>query len=349
MKPFLQIILIALTFVSFESRAQITITLEDLPTIGTQIIEAVDNTTQVDPGNPGLNQAWDFTNLIPATYDTTLYLPTQGLHNNQAYPDANAAISHRNGNLMPYYDYEYIQYGDDGIRFVGDEDMLTIFGAYTIAIHINCNPYPVSLPLPFYYGKSLNQTSNYTWYMATRNAGVLLDSIMQISHLSVSLLGDAAGIMSTPYSTFPVLRVREDIVSVDSVYNWENGWVFDRTETNTYSTYRWYTNDFYLVGELRIEDGKANGISFFKSEAIVGNSGIAMKEALSVYPNPASDLLNIQTKNNFSTCKIMSLDGRVINEVPFSTVISTGFLAPGVYILRLESEKEFVSARFIKY
>lgn len=347
MKKTLRILFGILILSALRTEAQITITHNDLPTIGTQIIRAVDNVTQVDPGSPGLNQVWDFTNLIPLTHDTTLYLPVQGLPNYQAYPAANAAISHRNGNMMPYYDYEYIQYDDDGIRYAGDEDFLTIFGTFTMSVHISCNPTPLSLPLPFTYGQTLNQSTTYDWLLASHSDGALLDSIRQISHMDISLHGDASGIMSTPFGTFQVLRVKEDIISLDSVLNWENGWVFDRVETSTYTVYRWYTNDYYEVGELNLNSGKANGFSFFRSETIVNNT-FTEKTMARIFPNPATDMLSVESAADYISYEIIDPEGRITDRGPYLTAISIAELTPGFYILRLKSDHGSSCIKFIK-
>lgn len=349
MKRFLLIVsAVSVMFIN-QTSAQITITTDDLPTIGLQVIRAVDNTTQIIPGNPGLNQVWDFTNLTPSTYDTTLYLPPQGQPNHQNYPEAEVAIRHKNGNLQPYWDYEYARYDSQGMRYVGDEDMLTIFGAYTMAIHITCNPNPLSLQLPFTYGDSFTQSSTYEWHMATRNEGVLMDSIKQISRMTITTTGDASGIMSTPYGSFQVLRVKNDIVSEDSVYNWSSdGWVFNSFDINNYSNYRWYTNDFYEVGLYQFEEGKGNSMTFFKSETVVGVQNNTISRQAKIYPNPAHNLVYIDIETIPDRIEILDLTGRVKQISGPATTVDISSLAPGLYLLRVCAKDEIMSSMLVK-
>lgn len=329
--------------------AQITITSADLPTIGLQVIRAVDDITQISPGNPGLNQVWDFTNLMATKYDTTLYLPPQGQINSQNYPGAEMAISHLNGNITPYWDYEYVRYDDQGMRYLGDEDMVTIFGAYTMAIHISCNPNPLNLQLPFTYGSSYSQQSTYEWHLASRNAGELMDSIKQISHMNIATTGDASGIMMTPYGSYQALRVKEDIISQDSVFNWtDNGWVFDRYEVNTYSHYRWYTNDFYEIGYYQIDESKGNSMTFFKSETVVGIPVIPVVKEVNIYPNPAREQITVESKAPVSGIEILDMTGKLKQISEQATNVDISALAPGIYIIRVHISSGITSSTFLK-
>jgi hypothetical protein len=349
MKQFFLTFSLLIALVIGSASAQITITQADLPTIGLQVIRAVDNTTQINPGNPGLNQVWDFTNLVPSVYDTTLYLPPQGQINYQNYPDADVAVKHLNGNPPPYWDYEYIRYTDQGIRYVGDEDMITIFGDFTMTIHITCNPNPLSLQLPFTYGNQFTQESTYEWHMVTRNAGQLMDSIKQISHMNITTTGDASGMMMTPYGSFPVLRVKTDIISQDSVFNWTtNGWVFYSFDISSYSNYRWYANDYYEVGLYQFEEGKGNTMTFFKSETVVGTSVAPFTNNYSVFPNPSTDVLTIQGAEIPERVEIYNTSGKMVLSDSNSTTLKVSGLPSGLYFLRIHSGKNITPLKFVK-
>jgi hypothetical protein len=335
--------------ISLPVKAQITITSADLPTIGLQVIRAVDDITLISPGNPGNNQVWDFTNLIAAKFDTTLYLPVDGTPNFQNYPDAEVAIRHLNGNQPPYWDYEFIRYDDQGMRYVGDEDMLTIFGAFTMSIHIACNPNPHSLKLPFNYGDSYTQQSTYEWLLASHNAGVLMDSIKQVSHMEITTTGDASGIISTPFGSYEALRVKDEIISQDSVFNWTpNGWVFDRFEVSNYSNYKWYTNDYYEVGFYNIDETKGNSMTFFKSETVVGTSSPDFKPNFIISPNPASQTICIEGWVTPDRIEILDLTGSLVFSGTGSKVIQISDLKPGLYFVRIFSGNQTELKKLIK-
>jgi hypothetical protein len=313
------------------------------------VIRAVDNTTQINPGNPGLNQVWDFTNLVPSTYDTTLYLPPQGQINYQNFPNAEVAVKHLNGNPPPYWDYEYARYDSEGMRYVGDEDMVTIFGTFTMSIHITCNPNPLDLKLPFTYGDTYTQESTYEWHMVMRNAGELMDSIKQISRMNITTTGDASGIMSTPYGSFQVLRVKNDIISEDSVYNWTpDGWVFNSFDVSIYSNYRWYTNDYYEVGLYQFEEGKGNSMTFFKSETVVGIPSPDFITNFTISPNPASETICIEGPLTPDKIEIIDTNGFTILSGTTSKSFQISDLKPGLYIVRIYTGNQTVLRKLIK-
>lgn len=349
MKRSLLSISLVIYAMSFPTMAQITITTSDLPTIGTQVIRAVDDVTPISPGNQGTNQVWDFSNLVTTGFDTTLYLPTTGLPYIQDYPDADIAIKHLSGYPATDYDYEYLKYGNDGLRYVGDEDLITFFGDYTMAIHFKCNPYTLSLPLPFTYGGHLVQNFENIWLLASRNAGVLVDSIMQRSNLNITMMGDASGTMITPFGSYQALRVREDIVSHDSVFNWtSSGWIFDHYEESSYSHYRWYTNDYYEVGYYEIDEKKGNSMTYFKSETIVGTKTILPKPDFTIYPNPAQNQLTIECRDQLLKSEIVDLNGKSLLISGPNLTIDISALNPGMYILKTYTSKGAAGKTFIK-
>jgi hypothetical protein len=329
--------------------AQITITHADLPTIGLQVIRAVDDITPISPGEPGLNQIWDFTNLIESRFDTILYLPVAGAPNIQNYPGAEVAIKHLQGQSQVDYDYEYARYSDQGMRYVGDEDLVTIFGEFQIAIHISTTPNPLNLKLPFNYGDVNIENMVYDWTIASRNAGVTMDSSRQISHMTVTSTGDASGFMSTPYGSFPVLRVREDIFSQDSLFSWTpGGWAFNQFEESSWSQYRWYANNYFEVGYYKIDDEKGNTMTFFKSETVVGSSSIPLTSCYKVYPNPASDVVFIEGVSTPDVIEVYNSGGILVMAVSETKSLIVSGLPAGFYFLKVYSGKSFTPLKFIK-
>lgn len=69
-----------------------------------------------------------------------------------------------------------------------------------------------------------------------------------------------------------------------------------------------------------------------------------------VFPNPCSNLLYVHSSTAFSVLKIISLDGKLIQEMPAAgptTTVETQGLKPGIYILQLTGSQTF-SCKFIK-
>ncbi len=70
---------------------------------------------------------------------------------------------------------------------------------------------------------------------------------------------------------------------------------------------------------------------------------------LNIYPNPTSDKLHIQSEISFQSIRIMDLNGRVLKNQDFNSIISTNELVSGVYFLILTNsngEEEII--KFIR-
>lgn len=74
---------------------------------------------------------------------------------------------------------------------------------------------------------------------------------------------------------------------------------------------------------------------------------------ISVYPNPATDIININSSlNSFNSVSVVDLNGRVVKSMNFNTVteaqINISDLANGVYIMNITSENGAFSKKIIK-
>lgn len=56
---------------------------------------------------------------------------------------------------------------------------------------------------------------------------------------------------------------------------------------------------------------------------------------LSLFPNPASEVLRIETSHEFATLRILDLHGRVLSQQPFSPSLKVAHLPEGIYLLQL--------------
>lgn len=71
-------------------------------------------------------------------------------------------------------------------------------------------------------------------------------------------------------------------------------------------------------------------------------------ESISIYPNPASLELYIETEVVFERIIIMDLMGKVLLETSYSNTICLESLSSGAYLIQLESGSEKFNQRFIK-
>lgn len=74
----------------------------------------------------------------------------------------------------------------------------------------------------------------------------------------------------------------------------------------------------------------------------------ARSEALSIYPNPVQDVLNIQSLDERSTLTIASLNGQVVYHGAAKSSVDVSNLNAGTYLVQVVSDKRVTSTRFIK-
>ncbi|MDX2414394.1 MAG: T9SS type A sorting domain-containing protein, partial [Bacteroidales bacterium] len=95
------------------------------------------------------------------------------------------------------------------------------------------------------------------------------------------------------------------------------------------------------------EDG--NNTNTYTIEVVVGIDA-HINDAVLIYPNPASDYLTIEGKDN-SRIEIFSILGtKVLDDVVTGSLysVSIGGIKPGIYVIRLRNEESIKYSRFLK-
>jgi len=78
------------------------------------------------------------------------------------------------------------------------------------------------------------------------------------------------------------------------------------------------------------------------------------KKAFSIYPNPASEFVNLTFSNNIETSEltILNLNGQIVYTDILTTSSSynfnTSFLSPGIYVIEITSAKTTYSTKLVK-
>ena len=69
----------------------------------------------------------------------------------------------------------------------------------------------------------------------------------------------------------------------------------------------------------------------------------------SIYPNPATDVLNVNANSNIQSVEIMNIMGQAIQTInvnDMNTQINTSSLSNGVYMLRVTTENGVINQKF---
>jgi hypothetical protein len=166
---------------------------------------------------------------------------------------------------------------------------------------------------------------------------------------------DGWGQLSTVFGTFPVLRIHHTIQERDSLYIDFNGtgfWIPVQVPTAHEYEWRSTSEKECLLKIFTSEGGGNENITRIEYRDFV-NLGILENEiSVSIYPNPAKDLLAIESAQAFQSYKIYSLEGKLItsasNVNSFYSLISVDSLSQGSYFLELAFENGISRKKFVK-
>lgn len=337
---------------SYTLDAQITITAADFPHAGMLVVREVDSTTTVSPGNSGMNQVWDFSNLVASYSDSVLYLLPEGLPGSEHYPDANLVEKDMNydANFDGSYNYIYYESTPDGWYNQGQELRVNFWGL-SFFWHMYVDPPTLILPLPCTFNTSNSQDFTWLTYTSSWFGGSQADTSLVANYMSVEQTADGSGILITPTGSFETLRVFEHITGIDSVFNYDpaQGWVFDHASYSEFDSYRWFANGIGEVGQI-LDTGKKSGAGFayFKSSAVVGLNPLQSNDPQLVYPVPAFDRLYADGRELILKMEVYDLAGYLKCQESGSGSVDVSRLEPGFYLVKIYSRSGFSTAKFLK-
>lgn len=121
-------------------------------------------------------------------------------------------------------------------------------------------------------------------------------------------------------------------------------------ENNYYGGITKTTDNNLMLLTRKITNGTDPKHSLYKLGGSLAVANFSTSQ-LSIYPNPTADFINIKTKNNqkISKVEIFDLSGRLIKtEMQNTNSIDVKSLNKGSYLLKVSSNEESVSSKFIK-
>lgn len=347
-KTFQWFFLLFVLLCAFLASAQITITQADMPFPGLVIMRDMDTATITEPGGAGLNQTWDYSDAVSHLGDTVTFALPSEVPGGDLFPEANLAegrsIFDPAGN---FYNYIFWNSAEDGMYGIGWVLFFEVSGSTYNSIQ-NFDPVPNTLPLPFTYGSSSSTSTTGERYTSTRFGELLIDSSHVISHITVNINVDGSGNLITPVDTYPALRIEEQSTHVDSTWSWTQagGWEFERVETFELTNYRWFANNWGEVATLSIDEDL---IQFqWLSSVLIDVPSINYNAGIKIYPNPAGDLLFIQTDKKIDYSEIYSVNGKLLLTVDDLVSIDISGFDPGMYICRTYASGTVSTGKFVK-
>lgn len=132
---------------------------------------------------------------------------------------------------------------------------------------------------------------------------------------------------------------------------------------DTFTDWQPYSNNLpnVIINELEINDadGKIYAATYGRglwaspvAEVVLGTSDVLNSASITVYPNPAGDVLQLASDRQFDgTVRIFDNSGKLLlylSEIQQNEQIDISGLANGVYFIRIESEIGSATKKFIK-
>ncbi|MBI3240447.1 MAG: T9SS type A sorting domain-containing protein [Flavobacteriia bacterium] len=297
---------------TFNLLAQPTLTATSInPTVGESF--TVYNCAYISPGSAGSNVTFDLSGLSQSSATTLDYAA-----GNASYPGSNLTATFTSGAQSNNI---YMNASASGLTYVGMLAGPTSF-QYQDAMELN------------YYPLTYNST-NSDYFHATFTSGVAWERFG-----TITAEADAYGTLITPEGTFTnVMRVHYSQDYKDSCSITEVTYLSD--------VYVWYKDGFHnelaSVSSLTTSQGSTTQYAGYLETA---GLGLTEEEnvALSVYPNPATDLATIRLKANESmkALTVTDMNGRVIDVSYTSNTnglsLDVSSLDAGLYLIELHYE-----------
>jgi len=336
MKNFLPLILIILF--SYNLKAQITINSIDLQ-VGDVVLQAVDTNFQTDLLSPGTDLNWDFSGIHGQRTDTIAPLDPSTTNHASAFPDANLAFgSIELAMYVANTPNEYVSLGVGGYVAEIDAEVEVVL----------TDPDSI-IDFPINYGDARDVDSWGQTYTNVQGNDVRVS--MSVARTQVC---DAWGTVTTPHDSYEVLRIQEVEISIDSVFAVTQFGEFYQESYSTFDTtykYNFYTNDptiKYPLLEVKYDHVadtifETKWITFMPDNTPELSSNL---DEISIYPNPSSNVVNINTTDVILSVNIINIQGKIVKSSTQKS-IQVSDLPSALYIIEIKTEKNIIRKRLI--
>lgn len=291
-------LLLLLTMLSSGLSAQITIDQGDMPSIGDNIPRKSDTMTiHPGPGGSGPNQTWNLsgTSIFVLNENTSVVSVASTPSANQ-FSSSNLAMTNDNASYL-YFNKSAQSFTTQG--FSGD-----LLG--TGVINAVFSPALTLHQFPRTFGSTFTDTYGINVSIPGASINPLISQINFRRSSVVKDTTDSWGQLTTPYGTYDVLRVHSMEIYTDSILAlplFPPIWQLVSTTIDTTHSYSWLGKGGKLaIAEMTFDSLGAPKI--FKWTELPG-LGVGLEEsenleALSIFPNPANDLINLKLSNKIN-------------------------------------------------
>ena len=359
---FSRILLVLTPFYSF---VQITLDSTDFASSGdtVRISEASPVLTGYDA--TGANYSWDFSSLIPETQELKSYLsmstvPILVNFSFGAFASSEYQASYHTestdipvdalNNFLPVNVealYAYSKISDSSINSLGYSLMVDGQGVPFSSDTIETK---YSLPLQF---NQIDSSVGYTNVDLNPFADLKF-----IQHRNRTTEVDGWGTITTPYGTFSALRIKHEIIEIDSLYQTFSGTGSWTALPELYIVeYEWWSKgEKYPILKVVVNEVSGNEvIQSVKYRDIYRGLDASIisieNDFIDVYPNPTNGKVFYYSELPIQSVSLKTVQGKkIINKSEVDSIsgsIDLSLINPGVYFLIFDLNNSFYSKRII--
>lgn len=326
---------------SFNTKAQITVTDANLVSIGDQIVQTNDTTVSGTPTAAGPSQTWNMASLLDHERDTTDCVDPSTTTNGALFPSANIAFVSGGGNAT------YVNKTTSSLKLVGAE----IFGT-------PANMDQTLINFPSTYNSTF--TAPVTGFGQTTGAAVGQPSIDSVRLTRTGTMHshiDAYGSLTTPLGVFDVLRQNDTIYTIDTIdAKYFGSWNFYTATVDTVYSHQFLSDDVNAKYPLLSYNLDAAGnyetstVTWLYATPAPASINEISNSKLSLYPNPANDIINIDIESVVENVVITDLAGKTVYTAnkTINNTVNVSKLDAGTYVINVYSANRTYSTKFIK-
>lgn len=349
-----------LTLVAVGSIAQITLTSTDFANAGDTVRMSQTQTFPYDFTETGPNAVWNFAGLDPNSQTLKGYEPIgsgfgliQFTYGSFAPTNYQASYSSEAtqlpldmlGAFLPVQlddIFQYTRVTADSITSIGYS-----FSANGQGIPAKSDTIETRYNLPLTY-----QDDHFSRGYTKLNMNPILDATF-IQYRTRSTYVDGWGQITTPFGTFPAIRVQHLITEIDS-FSYEGQW-FGVPVPDTYF-YEWWTNG-QLEPILRVQTNVVQGdevVTMTEYRDIYRPELLSISELgaqVNLFPNPTTLILKIKSDQKFDRYDVVDFLGKVVLTIEnpeIESEINVSTLMSGTYFLIGTFGLERHSTQFVK-
>ncbi len=322
--------------------AQITITLADVAPIFTVIRQAQDTTPTVTPGTAGAAQTWNLSALNNHSVDTLTFTAPQFTPYGSQIPGCNYAIIQ----TSPIADsaFIYLKYSTTALELAGQAS--DPFGLGTPLV-LGLSNFETLAPFAMNYGDTIvDDASGDAQFPLGFDPGIgfVIDSVRVHTRIHKHGSVDGWGNLTTPLGTFNTLRVNVlrsqiDTIDIYALGMWAPNFFSQMDSARTYQF--WANGAGFPVAELSDDQdlGLITRATWLQATPqVISVPECICAPALGVFPNPASDIINLYTENSGAiSARIFDISGRevaLVDMVSGKASLDVRSFASGVYYYR---------------